>query len=91
MVQERIFSNLELLVMEQQIKALMSRQREMKAFVRDEFKKIQLRMEKEIMDAQQEENTTTVQMFVSMIFELSKPIGIYYSVSKSLLNIQIYI
>ena len=50
------------IVLEQQIKNLVAKQKEMKLYVKEEFKKIQLRLEKEVMDAQQEGNSNTVQM-----------------------------
>ncbi len=51
---ERIFTNSEIQLLESQIKYLLTRQKDIKAYVREEFKKIQLRLEKEVMDAQQE-------------------------------------
>jgi hypothetical protein len=54
---ERIFTNSEIQLLENHIKYLLARQKDIKAFVREEFKKIQLRLEKEIMDAQQEGNS----------------------------------
>ncbi|KAG2374169.1 hypothetical protein C9374_011006 [Naegleria lovaniensis] len=64
---ERIFANIELSVMEQQMKNLIAKQKEMKLYVKEEFKKIQLRMEKEVMDAQQDGNTTTVQTIEKIV------------------------
>jgi hypothetical protein len=54
---ERIFTNSEIQLLENHIKYLLARQKDIKSFVREEFKKIQLRLEKEIMDAQQEGNS----------------------------------
>lgn len=53
-VYERIFTNAEIQVLEAHVKYLLAKQKDSKAFVREEFKKIQLRLEKEVMDAQQE-------------------------------------
>lgn len=43
------------------MKNLIAKQKEMKLYVKEEFKKIQLRMEKEVMDAQQDGNSMIVQ------------------------------
>jgi hypothetical protein len=51
---ERIFTNSELLVLEEQIKYLVTKQKDMKTFVKEEFKNFRSRLEKEIRDAQQE-------------------------------------
>ena len=53
-VYERIFTNSEIQVLEAHINYLVKQIREMKAYCKEEFKKIQLRLEKEIMDAQQQ-------------------------------------
>ncbi|KAL0491170.1 hypothetical protein AKO1_010002 [Acrasis kona] len=53
---ERIFTNSEIQVLESHIRYLLLKQKDIKSFVKEEFKKIQLRLEKEVMDAQQEGN-----------------------------------
>ena len=53
-VYERIFTNSEIHILEGHISYLVKQMREMKTYCKEEFKKIQLRLEKEIMDAQQQ-------------------------------------
>lgn len=51
---ERIFTNSEILALEGQIRHLVSKQKDMKSFVKEEFKNFRSRLEKELRDAQQE-------------------------------------
>lgn len=53
---ERIFTNSQIQDLEHQIKYLIGKQKEIKSHVKEEFKKIELRLEKEIIDAQQSGN-----------------------------------
>mmetsp|Transcript_5195 Transcript_5195/g.19453 ORF Transcript_5195/g.19453 Transcript_5195/m.19453 type:complete len:356 (-) Transcript_5195:57-1124(-) len=72
---ERIFTNSQIQDLEHQIKYLQQKQKEIKTHAKEEFKKIQLRLEKEIMDAQQSGNDTlakTIESAVEACNTLSK-------------------
>jgi hypothetical protein len=65
---ERIFTNSEIQLLESHIKYLLTRQKDIKAYVREEFKKIQLRLEKEVMDAQQEGKSDVAKTYIINFF-----------------------
>src|SRR5690606_22671523 len=68
---ERIFTTSELVCMEQQISHLIAKMKELKAYCKEELKKIQLRLEKEIMDASQSGKTDLVQLYTNCQFILT--------------------
>ena len=64
---ERIFTNSEILALENQIKYLVVKQKDMKTFIKEEFKNFKSRLEKELRDAQQEGKIDLVMTYVACV------------------------
>lgn len=60
---ERIFTTVELTCLEHQLSLLIVKMKELKAYCKDELKKILLRLEKEQMDAAQTNNRQLIKMY----------------------------
>lgn len=74
---ERIFTNSEILVLEGQIRHLVTKQKELKTFIKEEFKNFRSRLEKELRDAQQEgkvELAITIEKALDLTSVLSKSV-----------------
>ena len=73
---ERIFTNAEIQLFEKQITLLVKQQKEFKIYVKEEFKKVQLRLEKELLDAQQDNQTQvpTIEKAVEIAIQIQKQV-----------------